>query len=185
MAPLIPIAISLAAKYVPELIEHFSGKNAAGVASKVIEIAQDATGTETPDEAAKALAANPELALKFKTATLEQQTEFARLALEEVKVGLADVASARDMQKEALGQDDPLPKRFVYYLATAWSLFAMVYIFWITFYPIPAANQRFADTILGFLLGTVIAMILQFFFGSSQGSVKAQQMFRDIISARK
>lgn len=79
MAPLIPIAISLAAKYVPDIIAHFSGKNAAGVAEKVLEVAQQVTGSATPDEAAKALAASPELALKFKLAVMEQEKSLKEL----------------------------------------------------------------------------------------------------------
>jgi hypothetical protein len=47
---------------------------------------------------------------------------------------------------------------------------ACIYIGFITFGEIPERNIRFADTILGFILGTVIATILQFFFGTSQGS---------------
>jgi hypothetical protein len=58
----------------------------------------------------------------------------------------------------------------IYVFATFWSIFAASYIGFITFGHIPEDNQRFADTILGFLLGTVVATILQFFFGSSMGS---------------
>lgn len=83
-----------------------------------------------------------------------------------------NTADARAMQQAALKQDDVFSKRFVYYLASAWSLSAMIYIGCITFLPIPPANMRFSDTILGFLLGTVVATILNFFFGSSSGSVK-------------
>jgi multisubunit Na+/H+ antiporter MnhE subunit len=52
----------------------------------------------------------------------------------------------------------------------------MGYIFAITFYAIPADSVRFADTILGFLLGTVIAVLIQFFYGSSAGSSKKTDM---------
>lgn len=83
-----------------------------------------------------------------------------------------NTADARDMQKEALKQDDVFSKRFVYYLASAWSFAAMIYIGCITFITIPPDNIRFTDTILGFMLGTVIATITNYFFGSSAGSVK-------------
>jgi multisubunit Na+/H+ antiporter MnhE subunit len=46
----------------------------------------------------------------------------------------------------------------------------VVYICAITFLTIPENSVRFADTILGFLLGTIVATILQFFFGSSKSS---------------
>lgn len=75
--------------------------------------------------------------------------------------------NAQDMQVVALTQDDVFSKRYVYYLATFWSVVGAMYIFLITFLGIPEANQRFADTTLGFLLGTIIATIIGYFFGSS------------------
>jgi hypothetical protein len=81
-----------------------------------------------------------------------------------------DRDGARHMQEVALAQDDVFSKRFIYYLAAFWSIFAVVYICAITFAPIPETSVRFADTILGFLLGTIVATILQFFFGSSKSS---------------
>ena len=63
-------------------------------------------------------------------------------------------------------------KKFKYYLATAWSIFAFIYVMCITFLPIPANNLRFADTIIGFMLSAVVATIMNFFFGSSSGSEK-------------
>lgn len=41
------------------------------------------------------------------------------------------------------------------------------YIYRITFTVVPPDNIRFADTILGFLLGTVVATLLNFLYGSS------------------
>ncbi len=90
--------------------------------------------------------------------------------LEEDRMAYANTDSARKMQIAALQQEDKFSKRFVYYLSTGWSGFAVVYIFFITFGAIPADNVRFADTILGFVLGTVIATILNFFLGSSKQS---------------
>ncbi len=57
---------------------------------------------------------------------------------------------------------------FAQRFAAGWSLFAGVYILAITFVPIPKENIRFADTILGFVLGTLIATLINFFFGSSR-----------------
>jgi hypothetical protein len=44
------------------------------------------------------------------------------------------------------------------------------YIGFITFGEIPEDNIRFADTILGFVLGTMVASMFQFLLGSSLGS---------------
>jgi len=40
----------------------------------------------------------------------------------------------------------------------------------VTFSSIPQENVRFADTILGFMLGTVMASMFSFLLGSSFGS---------------
>lgn len=65
---------------------------------------------------------------------------------------------------------DVWTQRFPVLLASYWSVVATVYIGMITFTTIPAPNLRFADTILGFILGTVVATIINFFLGSSAGS---------------
>ena len=92
-----------------------------------------------------------------------------------------NTADARDMQKVALQQSDPFAKRYVYYLATFWSLFTAVYIGMITFVGIPEDSVRFADTILGFLLGTIVATIINFFFGSSQSSKEKTQELSKLV----
>lgn len=60
--------------------------------------------------------------------------------------------------------------KFLRRLAYLWSGFAIFYITSISFFSIPAENVRFVDTIIGFLLGTIISAIIQFFYGSSLGS---------------
>lgn len=97
-----------------------------------------------------------------------------------------NTADARDMQKVALQQDDVFSKRFVYVFASFWSICAAVYIGFITFGTIPLDNVRFADTILGFILGTVISTILNYFFGSSSGSAKKTELLgKGIQDARQ
>lgn len=104
----------------------------------------------------------------------EAQLKLAEMAqngeLKEFELEVQDRDSARKMQIAALEQDDIFSKRFVLYLAAFWSIAAVVYIGFVTFGHIPEENTRFADTILGFLLGTVVGTILNFFFGSSKSS---------------
>jgi uncharacterized membrane protein YwzB len=77
---------------------------------------------------------------------------------------------ARDMQLKEMDSDDPLVRRFVYYFVSFWSVLSATYIGFITFGEIPESNIRFADTILGFVLGTMVASMFQFLLGSSLGS---------------
>ena len=83
---------------------------------------------------------------------------------------LKNMQGARDMQLKAMDSDDPLVRRFVYYFVSFWSVLSATYIGFITFGEIPESNIRFADTILGFVLGTMVASMFQFLLGSSLGS---------------
>lgn len=82
----ITIGLALAAKYVPDIIKHFSNSATAGdVAGKVIDIAKTITGKTEPADIDAALAADPQLALQFKMAALASQTELAKASLLDVQ----------------------------------------------------------------------------------------------------
>ena len=100
--------------------------------------------------------------------TLEDLNKAKELDLQELDLYLKDVANARNMQVEALQQDDKFSKRFIYFLALFWSIIAGFYLFFVTFAKV--ANEHMADIILGFVLGSIISTIIKFFFGSSMGS---------------
>jgi hypothetical protein len=114
---------------------------------------------DTVAAVAQAIAGDPKAEEKLR----ELDLEYAKLHLENVK-------GARDMQTAALAQSDVFSKRFIYYFAAFWSVCAVVYIGFITFATIPEQNVRFADTILGFLLGTIVATFMNFFYGTSKSS---------------
>jgi hypothetical protein len=118
--------------------------------------------------------ASPEALEQWKAAALAHEKDLISMVFE-------DRANARAMQVAALGQNDPFAKRFVYYFATFWSLASALYIGFITFGSIPEENVRFADTILGFLLGTIVATIVQFFFGSSDGSKQKDASLESMV----
>ena len=130
-----------------------AGGAAVSAIAKVFGVA------DTVEAVTQAVAADPDAALKL-----------AQIDLETIRVQHANTADARDMQKAALQQTDIFSKRFTMYLTMFWSLAAVAYIGFITFSVIPDKNVRFADTILGFILGTVVATLLNFWFGSSIGS---------------
>jgi CDP-diglyceride synthetase len=119
------------------------------------------------EDVARAIAGDPEAARKL-----------AELDLEKLKAEYANTADARDMQKIALQQSDIFSKRFTMYLTVFWSVAAAAYVGFITFGVIPDNNVRFADTILGFILGTVVSTVLNFWFGSSIGSKEKGEALR-------
>jgi len=130
----------------------------------------------------------PEDYLKLRQYEMEHEEELIRLrqaddrlSVEVLKLHLEDVQSARQMQQTALQQTDLFSKRFVYYFAIFWSLVASVYIAFITFGEIPARNVRFADTILGFILGTIIPTIVYYFYGTSRSSWKKDEVFAKML----
>ena len=91
--PLIPVALSLAAQFAPDIIKYFTKSDTAGVvAAKVIDIAQAVTGTTTPDAATEALQADPALALQFKTAVMANDAD-----LEKAHLSDRQDARARDV----------------------------------------------------------------------------------------
>ena len=131
---------------------------------------------------------------KIKLAEIEMQHQEAlqRFAidrknqeLDEIKIEQANTSNSREMQKTALNQEDTFSKRFLYYFSWFWSTSALLYIFLITFTPIPDNSVRFADTILGFLLGTIIAQMFNFFYGSSKSSKDKDESLSEAIKGIK
>ena len=129
--------------------------------------------------------------LKLKQLETDHEEELLKLSLEEKKLDidleksyLVDTANARQMQSDALKQDDVFSKRFVLYFAIFWSIATITFIGAITFIEIPKDNIRFADTILGFLLGTIIAQIINFFYGSSRSSQAKDSLIKEMAGRK-
>lgn len=156
--------IQFLAKVSPVLATAVAGP-LGGVA--VSAIAKQFGVADTVEAVTKAVVEDPDAALKL-----------AQIDLETLKAQYANTADARAMQVAALNQSDIFSKRFTMYLTAFWSVCAAIYIGFITFSVIPDTNVRFADTILGFILGTVIATMLNFWFGSSIGSKEKGEVLR-------
>jgi len=178
MAPLIPIAIELASQFAPGIIKAITGSDkAADVAGKVVEAAQAVTGTDSPASASEVLKADPAKLLEF-------QRHMADIELDAERLRYADLASARSMQIAALGQEDLFSKRFVYFFALAWSLFAMAYFTAVTFIQLSAPGQRVADTILGVLITSVIGVMVTYFYGSTKNSLEKTRLLAQSTPAK-
>tara|TARA_R110000868_G_scaffold84548_1_gene238377 strand:+ start:138 stop:632 length:495 start_codon:yes stop_codon:yes gene_type:complete len=114
---------------------------------------------DSVEAVAKAIAGDPQAAQKL-----------AELDLRQFELENQDRDSARHMQEVALNQEDKYAKHFIYNFAWFWSVGSMAYFFAITFGTVPSSGKDFGNIILGFLLGTAVATIISFFYGSSKSS---------------
>lgn len=160
------------------LTEKLGGLINEPAARKVIDVARAVTGIKDPAAMLEQLQADAALAGRLREKVMDNEQDIVRLSF-------ADVANARAMQVAALQQGDEFAKRFVYWLAAVWTFAAILYIGLITFCRIPENNVRFADTILGFMLATVVATILQFFFGSAISNRSKDNSIAALIDATK
>jgi len=144
---------------------------------KAIQVIKDKTGIDLTTK--KKLSQQDVVKLK------EFQQANRDFLIKQIELANEDRANARKMQEVALNQDSWLAKNFIYMFASVWSVFAMIYLAMITFYTIPTTSQRFADTILGFLLGTIVSAIIQFFFGSSLGSKSKDNILNTKVEEKR
>lgn len=156
--------LPMIASIVSGLISNGLPKVADAVIEKGVDYVQDKLGIELKPEGEM----SPGDVAKLKEAAMKHEEFMA-------EIDLKNMQGAREMQLKAMDSDDPLVRRFVYFFISFWSILSSVYIGFITFGDIPEANIRFADTILGFVLGTMVASMFQFLLGSSLGSRKKDE----------
>jgi len=151
--------LPIIASIVSGLIQNNMHKVADAIIDKGLDYVQDKMGIQLKPEGE----ATKEDYAKW-SAEAAKHEEFM------AEIDLKNMQGARDMQLKAMDSDDPLVRRFVYFFIAGWSVLSATYIGFITFGEIPESNIRFADTILGFVLGTMVASMFQFLLGSSLGS---------------
>lgn len=156
--------LPIVASIVSGLISNGLPKVADAVMEKGVDYVQQKLGVELKPEGQ--MDAND--VAKLKEAAMKHEEFMA-------EIDLKNMQGARDMQLKAMDSDDPLVRRFVYFFISFWSILSAAYIGFITFGAIPEDNIRFADTILGFVLGTMVASMFQFLLGSSIGSRKKDE----------
>jgi hypothetical protein len=151
--------LPIIASIVSGLIANNMHKVADAVIDKGVDYVQDKMGIQLKPEGE----ATKEDYAKWNAEAAKHEEFMAEMDLKNMQ-------GARDMQLKAMESDDPLVRRFVYFFIAGWSILSATYIGCITFIDIPDDNARFADTILGFVLGTMVASMFQFLLGSSLGS---------------
>jgi hypothetical protein len=127
---------------------------------KVIDTIADKLGIEPKEDAIE----------QHLTAHPEEMVKLEQVDMQKMELQLQEMQSARNMQLEAMKSSDPLVRRFVYFFIAFWSIWSAAMLPFMVFGDIPADNVRFADTILGFLLATMIGSMFGFLLGSSLGS---------------
>ena len=151
--------LPLVAGIVSNLINNGMHKVADQVMEKGVEAVQEKLGIELKPEGE----ATPEYNAKLSAEAMKHEEFMAELDEKSRQ-------RATDMQMQAMKSDDPFVRRFLYYFISVWSLFSVAFIPCLIWMPIPESNIRFADTILGYILGTVVTGMFAFLLGSSQGS---------------
>jgi hypothetical protein len=93
----ITLALALAGQFAPGIIKYFTNSATAGaVAGQVIELATTLTGKTAPEEVLTALAADPALALQFKTALMHNEADLEKaFLLDRQSARTRDVALAQ------------------------------------------------------------------------------------------
>ena len=74
----------------------------------------------------------------------------------------------KDVHVDLVTRGDKIATHFTYWFAWFWGVISAIYFFAVTFIVVPPAGENFANIILGFLLGTAVSTIINFFFGSSE-----------------
>ena len=183
----LPVISGVFAKYGMNLLSGFFKGSMNSEMQKVADTINENTGIEITVITESKL--TDEQLVKLKEFELQNEqllmTQLKVKGEQEIeleKLFVQDRASARDMQKAALSQDDKFSKRFIYYYSIGITALTFSYIFYVSFHEIPDKNRDMVNTILGFLLGVSLSAIIQFFFGSSKGSADKQQAINDLAS---
>jgi preprotein translocase subunit YajC len=191
LALLIPIIATLA----PQLIAHIFGSKAADVAKDVTSVVSavvpgvdvtTASGVAAVVEAIRDPSKAADLASSLAEIARQRDAESNREAdahrqadLDSLRAGLADVVSARSQTlgyvqaKSALAWGAPIMSAII---LVAFSV--MLYVVLTT----NAQQSQMATVLLG-TLSTMTGVVVQFWLGSSQGSVQKNAMLADATTA--
>jgi hypothetical protein len=178
MAPfLIAAALEIAKMAAPKLVGALTGSDqAAGVAERLVGMAQEVTGTGTPDEAIAKLKADPNLVLQLNLRAQEIEAELE-------KAYLADRQSARqrDIELAKAGMKNERANWMV--VLDAIGLISCLAILIFFQGELPGEVIGIVSTVAG-IFGACLRDAHQFEFGSSRGSKEKDELFARQITAQ-
>ena len=116
-----------------------------------------------PQEILQAITGDPQALLKLESARLAYEQEKMKDETERIRIGLADIQSAREMGKSGVKDTN------LYILA--WTMIACFFILVavLLFRPVPQDQSGVIFMLFG-SIATAFGSVISFFFGSSRGS---------------
>lgn len=162
---------------VAKLVKEKTGIDVDVQAENVANLIKDKTGIEISDIADNKLTEDQWVKLKEFELQHEAQLQAVQVSADQYQLAMdrllnENLANARATQTERDKNDDPFVRRFTYHYAYLITGLTFLFIFVVVFMPPEkdSAASRIVDTVLGFLMGVGLSAIIQFFYGSSQGS---------------
>lgn len=137
---------SMLTNLIGKLVQNNLGDLAQTVVDKGLDAVQDKLGVKLNENLS-------EEDIKVLESKLEKHKDF--------------IVGSRNVIPPYKETEDSFSKRFLHYYAYGLTTVCCIYLACITFIPIPEANTRFADTIVGFVLAGIVGVFVNYFFGSS------------------
>lgn len=107
--------------------------------------------------------------------------EMQQKSIEVERMYIESVANARELQKQALMQEDLFSKRFIYFLSSFVLITATFFGIGLFFWKVPEENKRLVEMFADIYLFAGAILVLQFFFGSSKSSHDKNDMLKQSI----
>jgi len=175
LAALIPLALSLAGEFIPDLIGGLAGKDAKKIAEKIVGTASELTGQkiENADDVAKVV--------QIIKSDAQLQTEL-KMQLSQERLETARIHSADRISARTMSQRTTLHAVAVCVISVIITIGFGIMLWLVLANPLPEGNSE----IIYILLGTLAAgftQCLNFWLGSSRSSQDKSQMMSD--AARK
>jgi len=167
--------IGLLLQYAPELIGVVAGDKAGTAAGKVADAAKVVFGTDDPQKAQAQIQMNPQLAEAF--------VEQAKIQLEEVRLAIADVQSARLQTLELAKQGSAISWGApVVSVIVVVGFFVVMGLLFVQPVDLPPSQAQLLNVLFGALI-PAFGTVVQYWLGSSAGSKRSGDAVRAIAEA--
>ena len=167
--------IGLLLQYAPELIGLFAGDKAGTAAGKVADAAKVVFGTDDPQKAQAQIQMNLQLAEAF--------VEQAKIQLEEVRLAIQDVQSARLQTLELAKQGSAISWGApVVSVIVVVGFFVVMGLLFVQPVDLPPSQAQLLNVLFGALI-PAFGTVVQYWLGSSAGSKRSGDAVRAIAEA--